>query len=287
MIKIGIYYAFWENDWDADFHPYIDKVADLGFDILEINSGTFANMTTDERKSLKSHAVDRGVDLTYCIGLTAPYDVASEDAGVRKNGISFLQTQAEAIGEVGGGKLSGIIYGAWPASMPDGETDKSPYLSRSVQSMKEAVKAAEDNDVIFNVEVVNRFEQFLLNTCSEAVDYVQAVGSDNVRILLDTYHMNIEEDHIGWAIEEAGDLLDHVHIGENNRKPPGYGHIPWTELAGALRRIGFDKTMTMEPFVMPGGEVGRDIKVFRDLAEGFDLDTEAQKALWFIRGLLK
>ncbi len=287
MIKIGIYYAFWENNWDADFHPYIDKVADLGFDILEINSGTFANLTTEERKALQSHAADRNIDLTYCIGLTAPYDIASEDADVRENGIRFLQTQAKAIGEVGGGKLSGIIYGAWPATMPDGETDKSPYLSRSIESMKEAVKAAEDHHVIFNVEVVNRFEQFLLNTCAEAVDYVKAVGSDHVRILLDTYHMNIEEDWIGWAIEEAGALLDHVHIGENNRKPPGYGHIPWTELAGALRRIGYDKTMTMEPFVMPGGEVGRDIKVFRNLGENFDLDAEAQKALWFIRGLLK
>jgi D-psicose/D-tagatose/L-ribulose 3-epimerase len=287
MIKIGIYYAFWENNWDADFHPYIDKVADLGFDILEINSGTFANLSSAERKALRAHAVDRGIDLTYCIGLTAPYDIASEDAAVRKNGIQFLQAQAKAIGEVGGGKLSGIIYGAWPATLPGGETNKTPYLSRSIESMKEAVKAAEDHNVIFDVEVVNRFEQFLLNTCSEAVEYVRAVGSDHVRILLDTYHMNIEEDRIGWAIEEAGPLLDHIHIGENNRKPPGYGHIPWTELAGALRRIGYDKTMTMEPFVMPGGEVGRDIKVFRNLGDGLNLDAEAQKALWFIRGLLK
>ena len=287
MNKIGIYYAFWEHDWDVDFHPYIDKVAGLGFDILEINSGTFTNLTSEERKSLKSHADDRNVDLTYCIGLTAAYDVASEDSKIRKTGIEFLKKQACAIGEVGGGKLSGIIYGAWPATMPAGETDKSPYLDRSIASMQKAVCVAEDNNVIFNVEVVNRFEQFLINTCAEAVAYVKAVGSDNLRILLDTYHMNIEEDRIGWAIEEAGELLNHVHIGENNRKPPGYGHIPWTELAGSLRRIGYEETITMEPFLMPGGEVGRDIKVFRDMSEGLDLDREAQKALWFIRGLLK
>jgi D-psicose/D-tagatose/L-ribulose 3-epimerase len=92
--------------------------------------------------------------------------------------------------------------------------------------MQEAIKTAEDNNVSFNMEVVNRFEQYLLNTCQEAVDYVEAVGSPNARVMLDTFHMNIEEDFVGDSILQAGELLGHLHIGENNRMPPGYGHIP-------------------------------------------------------------
>ena len=287
MNKIGIYYAYWTHDWDADFHPFVDKVADLGFDILEVNAGTIARMSPAERQRLKAHADERRVALTYCIGLTHDCDIASEDRSVRAQGVAFLRQIASSIGEMGGGTLGGIIYSSWPATMPAGATDKRPYVERSVASMKEAVKTAEDNGVIFNMEVVNRFEQFIMNTCDEAVAYVDAVGSPNAKILLDTFHMNIEEDFIDDAIVKAGDKLGHLHVGENNRMPPGFGHIPWTEIGAALRKIHYQHAVVMEPFLMPGGEVGRDIKVFRDQRVHLDLDEEARKAVLFMRGLLK
>jgi D-psicose/D-tagatose/L-ribulose 3-epimerase len=153
--------------------------------------------------------------------------------------------------------------------------------------MKEAVKAAEANNVFFNMEVVNRFEQYIMNTAAEAVAYVQQVGSPNAKIMLDTFHMNIEEDFCGESILQAGEHLGHFHIGENNRMPPGYGHIPWTEIGAALRQINYRGAVVMEPFLQPGGEVGRDIKIYRDLSAGLDLDVEAEKALQFVRGFLK
>ena len=86
------YYAYWTHDWDADFHPFIDKVADIGFDILEVNAGTIANMTHSERQSLKSHAADRGITLSYCIGLTKDHDPASEDIATRQGRGQIPQT---------------------------------------------------------------------------------------------------------------------------------------------------------------------------------------------------
>jgi D-psicose/D-tagatose/L-ribulose 3-epimerase len=283
MNKIGIYYAYWTQEWDADFNPYVDKVADLGFDVLEVNAGTIATMTSAERKKLKDHADARQIGLSYCIGLPAKYDVAAEDENVRKNGIRFLGEITRGIGEMGGGRLSGILYSSWPSLMPEGVSDKRPYLDRSVNSLKEAIKVAEDNQVVFNMEVVNRFEQYLLNTAAEGVDYVKCIDSPNAKILLDTYHMNIEEDTIADAIETAGSYLGHVHLGENNRKTPGYGHIPWAELANALKKINYQGWMVMEPFLKPGGQVGRDIRVWREVGVGMDLDTEAYKAVRFMR----
>ena len=287
MNKIGIYYAYWTHEWDADFHPFVDKVAKLGFDLLEVNGGTVARMTPQERQRLKAHADAAQVALSYCVGLPHDYDIASEDRSVRAQGIAFLRQMAEAIGEIGGGMLSGIIYGSWPATLPAGATDRRPYVERSIASMKEAIKAAEDHNVIFNMEVVNRFEQFMLNTSAEAIAYVEAVGSPNAKILLDTFHMNIEEDFVGDAIVQAGDKLGHFHVGENNRMPPGFGHIPWTEIGAALRKINYHGAVVMEPFLMPGGQVGRDIKVFRDLSVNLDLDDQARKAMLFMRGILK
>jgi sugar phosphate isomerase/epimerase len=99
----------------VDFHSFINKVANLGFDILAVNGGTIARMTGDERRRLKPHSDERSIAMTYCIGLTNENDLASEDRLVRERGIAFLQQQAWAIGEVGGGWLSGIVYSSSPA----------------------------------------------------------------------------------------------------------------------------------------------------------------------------
>ena len=149
--------------------------------------------------------------------------------------------------------------------------------------MKELVKVAEDNNVILNVEVINRFEQFLLNTCEEAVNYVEEINSPYCGILLDTFHMNIEEDSIGDAILTAGKHLKSMHIGETNRKPPGLGRMPWGEIKKALDKINYNGSLVMEPFVNPGGKVGRDIGIWRELMPGADLDLEAANALKFVR----
>ncbi len=105
-------------------------------------------------------------------------------------------------------------------------------------------------------------------------------------MMLDTYHMNIEEDSLGQAIVRAGDQLGAFHIGENNRRPPGRGHIPWDEVVTALREIDFDRDTVMEPIVHMGGGVGNLLAVWRDMTDGRDLDEAAREGLDFYRGKL-
>ncbi len=283
MNKIGIYYAFWVNDWDTDFVPFVDKVKGLGFDILEVNSGTVTNMSDSERDRLKMAAADAGIDLGFCIGLTAEYDIASADQATRERGIDFLQRQAQMLKYMEAEKLGGIIYSSWPGHLEGSLPEKQKATDRSVASMKEVMKTAEDCGVILCVEVVNRFEQYIMNTCAEALEYIDRVGSANCKVLLDTFHMNMEEDSFSDAIEQAGDKLGYLHIGETNRRAPGRGRIPWDEIAAALKAIDFQGSVVMEPFLIPGGQVGRDISVFRDLSVGLDMDAEAKRACEFIR----
>ena len=285
MNKVGIYYAFWTHDWDADFVPYVSKIKSLGFDILEVNAGTVANFSKPERDRLREAADHYGIELTYCIGMTADYDIASPDSEIRKKGIAFLRKMVEAIRYMGNQQLGGIIYSSWPGKLPDGAV-REEYVDRSITSMKEAVKSAEDSNVFFNLEVVNRFEQYMFNTCAQAVEYVERVGSGHCKVMLDSFHMNIEEDSFREAILLAGEHLGHFHIGETNRRAPGRGRIPWNEIATALKEIGYSGGIVMEPFLMPGGQVGRDISVFRDLQDGLDLDEEAKRACAFVKSLM-
>lgn len=286
MNKIGIYYAFWTHDWDADFVPFVSKVKRLGFDVLEVNSGTVTNMNNAERDRLKNAARDEGIELTFCIGLPGKYDIASTDASVRRMGIDFLKQMAEMMKYMEARDLGGIIYSSWPGAKPATMDERRALTDNSVASMKEVMKVAEDCGALFNVEVVNRFEQYMMNTAAEAVEYVERVGSPNLKILLDSFHMNIEEDSFRSAILTAGDKLGHFHIGENNRRAPGRGRIPWDEIGSALKEVGFTGSVVMEPFLMPGGEVGRDISVYRNLRDGLDLDEEARRACAFIRSKL-
>ncbi len=88
------------------------------------------------------------------------------------------------------------------------------------------------------------------------------------------------------AIRLAGNKLGHFHVGENNRKVPGKGKFPWKEIGGALRDIGYDRTVVMEPFVLMGGEVGSDIKIWRDISKGASeeqLDKDAAESVAFLR----
>ena len=111
-------------------------------------------------------------------------------------------------------------------------------------------------------------------------------GGPNVKVMLDCFHMNIEEDSMGGAIRYAGDHLGHFHIGETNRKVPGKGRMPWDEMAQALRDIHYQGYVVMEPFVKMGGGVGSDIKIWRDLSDGADeaqLDADIAESARFVR----
>jgi len=286
MRKVGIYYAFWTHEWEADFLPFVPKVKGLGFDQLEVNGGTIATMAAGERARLAGLARDAGLTLSYGIGLPARYDVSSLDESVRASGLRFMRQMIGAVGDMGGGTICGTVHATWPATLPRGFEDKRPFRDQSLRSMRELVRVAEDRGVVLLVEVINRFEQFLINTAAEAVAYVEEVGSPACKILLDTFHMNIEEESIGNAIRQAGSHLRQLHLGETDRKPPGMGRMPWKEIRVALDDASFDGSLVMEPFVMAGGQVGRDVGVWRPIIEKPDLDALARGALAFVRANL-
>jgi len=286
MRTVGIFYAFWTQDWNVDFTPYIKKVRGLGFDQLELNAGIVADMSSQERAEMKQLAEDEGVILSYGLGLPKPFDISSLDESVRENGITFMKQVIRALGEMGGGIISGSIHSAWPSALPEGMEDKKPIWDQSVKSMKELSPLAHDHGVSLNIEVINRFETFLINDSREALAFMQEVDHPACRITLDTFHMNIEEDSFEEAIHRVSPYLTAMHIGETNRKAPGTGRIPWGEVRKALDDIGFDGPIVMEPFVMKGGQVGRNIAVWRDMEENPDLDAIAADSASFVRKTL-
>lgn len=286
-MKFGIYFAYWEQDWKSDYQKYIKKVADLGFDVLEVGALGIVNMSDEEIEMLCKEAKYYNIRLTAGIGLPSEYDVSSNNENIRRNGITFMKKLFYKLDQANIRTIGGTIYSYWPVDYSK-TIKKYEARNNSIKSMKELADEAAKYNISLLVESLNRFEQFLINDAQEAVDFVKEIDKNNVKVMLDTFHMNIEEDNIPEAIRFTGEYLGHLHIGEGNRKVPGKGSLPWDKIAEALVDIKYDKDIVMEPFVKTGGIVGEDIKVWRDLSNHADetqLDKDAQESLEYIKSL--
>jgi len=283
-MKFGTSFAYWTSEWTSDYTKLAGKVKDIGFDVLEVAAGDLLTMSDSEIDNLKALAKDLQIEICSNIGPPKRFDVASADPAVRAAGIDFLSNIMKRMDRLDSRYLIGVTYTYWPNDFSD--LDKPAIWARGVDSVKVMGKVAEDLGILLCLEVVNRFETLVLNTAEEAVQFCKEVDNPNVKILLDTFHMNIEEDNLPDAIRTAGSLLQYMHIGEGNRKIPGHGHLPWAEIGLALRDVGFNSRVVMEPFVKQGGQVGKDIKVFRDLSNNADeakMDADIKEGLKFLK----
>lgn len=286
-MKYGIYFAYWEKEWNADQKSYISKVKKLGFDILEISCAMLKNIGREELVEMRDMARAEGVTLTAGYGPGPSENLASSDEAVVKNAVAFYTDILKKLEILDIHTLGGGIYSYWPVDYTK-PIDKEGDWKRSVKNVRTVGKIAQACGVDYCLEVLNRFEGYLLNTCAECRQFVEEVDVPAVKIMLDTFHMNIEEDSMTEAILLAGDRLGHFHVGENNRRLPGKGNLPWYQIGSALRAIGYDKNVVMEPFVKSGGGVGSDIKVWRDLSMGADteqLDRDAAASVAFLRNV--
>ncbi len=280
-MKYGIYYAYWETQWEADYVPYVDRVARLGFDALEVGAKPLPDYSKAQITALRERAKSRGITLTAGYGPSFDHNIGSADKKIRKNATEWFKRLFDVMAQLEIHHIGGALYSYWPIDFTQ-PVRKEEDWKYSVEGMRIMADLASPYGIRLGMEVLNRFENHLLNTAEEGVRFVKEVDKENVKLMLDTFHMNIEEDDMAGAIRRAGDLLCHFHTGECNRKVPGQGRMPWKEIGEALREVGFDGFVVMEPFVRRGGQIEKDIHIWRELRPGITeemLDQEAREAL--------
>ena len=192
-MKIGIYFAYWEQEWDTEFFPYVSKVAGLGFDVLEIAGAGLMSLSDEQVLELRKEAERCGITLTVGIGLPPCYDVSSEDETVRRAGIEYMKGLIDKTSLVGAGLIGGTVFSHWPVDYSK-EIHKEATRQQSIRSLRELADYAKPKNVTLMLEVLNRFEQYMFNDAKEGTQFVKEVDRENVKVMLDTFHMNIEED---------------------------------------------------------------------------------------------
>jgi D-psicose/D-tagatose/L-ribulose 3-epimerase len=270
---IGIHALVWVGDTSpTSVKKAVRQTAACGYDILEFS---LHDAVTLDRADTKRLLEANGLRAACSRGLARDADVSSEDPAVVARGQALLRESLQATADIGGTVLTGALYSAFgKAAQPLTRKGRDNVIGVLTELAAEAAPLG----VTLGLEICNRYETNVVNTARDALKLADDIGSDNVVIHLDTYHMNIEEDDMVSPVREVGDRLGYVHIGENHRGYLGSGHIDFASFFAALGDIDYRGPVTFESFssavLAPG--LSNDLAIWRNLwNNGEDLARQA------------
>ena len=277
-MKLGIHAYAWCSQWSNETLDLIDRVKKLGMDFIEI---PLMCLETFDAQAVKDRldSVDLpAVTSTVLLGET---DITSDDAEIRSKGIRYLRDCLKATSDISASSFSGVIYSQFIKPATGRPTQQT--WQYSADCLREVALFAKDLGVTIGIEPVNRYETYLVNTCQQAIRLKEMIGEDNIKIHLDTYHMNIEEKSFYDATKLAGEDLIHYHLCENDRGIPGTGLVAWDGIFRALGEMNYRGYAALESFVDCTDNMST--WVWRQLAP--DGDTLLKEGVAFIRQMQK
>jgi D-psicose/D-tagatose/L-ribulose 3-epimerase len=281
MAQIGVNAWVWSSPVHTEeFGRLAPLVARMGFDLIEF--GIESTSDLDYRRAAEI-AKDNGLAVSVCAAMGPDRDLIHPDEAIRTNGMAYVRHCIDAAKTVGAPHVIGPIYSAVGRTWQQTDDERRQDVDLLVRQLGELAKYAGDRGVWLGVEPLNRFETSFINLASQAIDIVDRVDHPACGILLDTFHMNIEERSIGDAIRAAGKRMRHLHACENDRGAPGSGHVPWDEVAQACRDIGFNGPFVIESFTNKVKSIAKAAAIWRKFAD--TQDALAQDGLRHLRGL--
>lgn len=274
-MKFGIHAGLWMNTWTDDPAPLFDKAAAIGFDGVEVS---LLGIGPDQAPALREAARAAGISLTCSTGLGPAEDPTSPDEAIRTAARAALERAIATAQLLGSSVLAGVVAAPWGVFDPEHKAERAKRAAETLGTMQPTLENA---GVTLAVEAINRFETDLTCTAAEAAGIARGSGAANVGVLLDSFHMNIEEKDPPAAIRATGEKLVHYHVSDCDRGVPGRARYDFGADAQALRDIGYSGWIVAEMFVRPGRPASRDLNIWRDIEP--DADRAAAEALSYMK----
>lgn len=281
-MKFGINAWVWISPMTTEgLAQLMPKVSAMGYDLVEV---AIEDLDGFDYARTADVIRDHNLDVSVVAAMGPDRDLIHPEEKIRENGVAYVRHCVEATQALGATNLAGPLYSAvgrvWQATPQERERD----IELLVEQLRKLAEYAGDYGVVLCVEPLNRFETSLINLASQLVEVVDRVDHPSCQAMLDTFHMNIEEKSLGDAIRTVGPRLRHLHSCENDRGAPGTGHVPWSDVATALRDIHYDGPVVIESFSDQVKSIARAAAIWRPLAPS--QDALAEDGLAFLKQLL-
>jgi D-psicose/D-tagatose/L-ribulose 3-epimerase len=277
-MQFGASTFIWVSPFSNKTLGLVKKVREMGFDIIEI---CIEDPATIDVSRINEALKENDLKATICGAFGPDRDASSDDRNIRANAVKYLEACIDAARGLGAPFVAGPMYSAVGKTRLLSPDERAKQWSLAVETLKPVADYAGQRGVQLAIEPLNRFETDFINTVEQGLDLVGRVGATNVGLLVDTFHMNIEEKDIPAAIRKAGSKLFHFHSCENDRGTPGAGHVEWKEVVSALREINYQGPVVIEAFTTEITEIARAVSLWRPLAPS--QDSLAQEGLRFLQ----
>ncbi|MBI1840762.1 MAG: sugar phosphate isomerase/epimerase [Verrucomicrobia bacterium] len=220
---------------------------ELGFDAIEVFPPSAEELNAHqlrgllEKHGLKLAAVGTGAGwVVQKLRLTDP------DGTVRARAKNFIMAIVDLAGKLGAPAIIGSMQGRVEAGI-----ERSEALRWMAEALEQLAPRAHAYDVPLLLEPLNRYETNLFNTVDDTLRFLSTLRTNNVKLLCDCFHMNVEEASIADALKRAGGRVGHVHWADSNRRAAGMGHTDFDGIARALREIGYSGYLSVEALPFP------------------------------------
>ncbi|MBO0951428.1 sugar phosphate isomerase/epimerase [Fibrella sp. HMF5405] len=282
-MQFGVSTFVWVSPFSTASFDLLHKVADMGYDIIEV---AVEDKDLIDWPRLKKLANEMGLNVTISGAFGPNRDISSDDAAIRKNGFTYIVDCLRIAEEMGSPIFTGPVYSAVGKTRLVSDERKLQERTWCIESLREVGDIAKSCGVVVGVEPLNRFETDMINTADQALSLVNEIGHSSIKISLDTFHNNIEEKNIPATIRKIGrELLCHVQGNESDRGTPGTGNVDWSGINEALTEIGYEGAVVIETFGAPSEELAKAASIWRPLANS--ADELASEGLAFYKSLFR
>ena len=266
-IKYGVSTWLWESPFNSQSIALFPKIKKMGYDLVEI---PVEEPELINGEVIKSALKDNGLQAVVCGAFGPTKDLTHKDVSVHQNCFDYIEKCFRLCNLWEVDFLAGPMYAAVGKARMLTKEERKREWDLAVRNIAKVCTMAQNHGVSIALEPLNRFESDMVNTAEDVMRFIADVNHNRAKVLLDGFHMTIEEGDIAEAIKTVGDKLIHVQVSENHRGIPGTGLTPWSDFSDGLKAIEYKGAIVIESFTPEIKELAGAVCIWKNLAKSQD-----------------
>lgn len=270
-VSFGVSTWLWTSPFQKDTISLFEKIKKMGFEAVEIPVEDPALIDVKDVK----HALEKlELKAVICGAFGPSRDFTHEDSTFHQNCFDYLRDCFDISNTLGAKFVAGPMYSAVGKARKVSEEQKKKEWDLAVTNLHKVCQIAEAEGQVIAIESLNRFESDLINTTEELMQLVHDINHPAAKVLMDGFHLSIEEKNLEEAIKMVGDKLIHVQVSENHRGIPGTGMTDWKAFRKGLEAVNYQGVISIESFTPHVQELADAVCIWKPLAKSQDYFAE-------------